>query len=211
MMLDAEWFHQKMRPALSASWWQRSFEPCQALCAELAPIIQAFTEEYCLGSDEPLLSKVANGLGFDRDFWQLLVGELFLFGAREFPEIESAPETLRCLLAPGTEDDMALPRECRAVIQQVHFGAHDLCFGRKYYRPERVGLNDLDDVARLSQYLDSIDPNQWTVDDLREVRNTVDDEERGEELEWAQQGFTAVQALYRHARACRNIIVCEVL
>ena len=46
LQLDAALFHQGLRPALAASWRERSFLPCRRLCDELRPRIEAFAERY---------------------------------------------------------------------------------------------------------------------------------------------------------------------
>src|SRR6266545_282958 len=93
-------FDAQIRRALAASWRCRSFEPCRPLCEALLPAAHSFAERYHLGPEEPLLAEVLRGLPFDREFWTHLAGELLWYGAAEIPEIETAPETLCCLLAP---------------------------------------------------------------------------------------------------------------
>src|SRR5947209_6384025 len=110
MLLDADLFKRRMSPALAASWRLRSFDPCRALCADLAPLALAFTAGLPTGPEEPLLCKVARDLPFDRHFWHLLVGELLLYAAAEIPEIQIAPATLCCLLAPGSYRQGAVSR-----------------------------------------------------------------------------------------------------
>jgi hypothetical protein len=211
MLLDADWFVRRMRPALAVSWRLRSFEPCQALCSDLAPAVRAFTLNFHTGPEEPLLCKVARGLPFDRRFWHLLVGEILFYSASEIPEIQVAPDTLCCLLAAGTYRQGVVPRACFSPIQQTHFGTGELLFGSRYYRPEHAGYNDPEDVTRLNAYLVAQDPDQWTPADLAELRDAADDEDRQEELEFARQCFEALRDLYRHASARGQVIVCENL
>jgi hypothetical protein len=211
MLFDAEWFSRKMTPALAASWRLRSFEPCRALCAELAATARAFMETFHTGREEPLLCKVAQGLPFDRQFWQLLVGELLLYAASEIPEIQIAPDTLCCLLAPETYRQGLVSRACFAPIQQAHFGARELVLGARCYRPEHVGYNDPDDVTRLSNYLAAQNPDEWTLAGLAELRDIGDDEERQEELDFAHEWFPELRALYQRVSACKQLVVCERL
>src|SRR5262245_39495050 len=145
LLPDAAHFRQAIHPALGGAWRRRSFEPCRPLCAALVPAAAAFAERYHTGHDEPLLAQVARGgVPFGRDFWRLLAGEVFLYGAASVPEILTAPDTLDRLLAPGQED---------SPIRQAHFGARDLVLGGGFYRPDAAGWNDTEDVARLADYL----------------------------------------------------------
>ena len=211
MLLDADLFFGRMSPALAASWRTRSFEPCRALCSELAPAVRAFAERFHTGPEEPLISSVPKGLPFDRHFWQLLVGELLLYGATEIPEIQTAPDTLCSLLAPGSYRQGLVARTCFAPIQQAHFGTRELLFGTRCYRPEHAGYNDVGDVARLAEYLASQRPEQWTVADLAELRDAGDAEELQEEVEFAREWFPVLCELYRRAVTRRQLIVCEWL
>lgn len=211
MLFDADLFSRRMSPALAASWRQRSFDPCRALCTELAPAALAFRDAFHTGPDEPLLCKVARDLPFDRHFWQLLVGEFLLYAAAEIPEIQIAPATLCSLLAPESYRPGALPRACFAPIQQAHFGTRDLFFGTRCYRPECAGYNDAHDVGRLCEYLAAQDPARWRLADLAELRDVADDEERQEELEFAREWFPALGEVYQRARAHGQLVICEVL
>jgi hypothetical protein len=211
MLLDAELFCRWIRPALAASWQCRSFDPCRALCSELAPVALAFMERFHTGPEEPFLCKVARGLPFDRHFWQLLAGELLLYAAAEIPEIEIAPDTLCCLLAPQNYRQGTVPRERFAPIQQAHYGSRELLFGARYYRPEHAGYNDMEDVARLSDYLAAQSAEAWSLGDLAELRDMTDEEERREELAFAREWFPALRDLYRRAATLGQVIVCETL
>jgi hypothetical protein len=211
LLIDASAFHNRIRPALAAAWLRRSFAPCQALCAELLPAARAFAERYHLGTDEPLLARVARGLPFDRDFWRHLVGEVLWYSAAEIPEFTSAPDTLCCLLAPERYLEKTRSRERFALIEQAHYGARDLIFGGGYYRPDHVGFNDTPDVERLADYLDSLDPQTWTVTDLALLEGIDSEEDRAEELEFVRDWFPALRDLYRRARDRKQVVVCEVL
>jgi hypothetical protein len=211
MLLDADWFSERLRPALAASWRQRSFQACRALCADVAPAALAFTERFHTGPEEPLVCKVARELPFDRHYWQLLVGELLLYAAAEVPDMQSAPETLTHLLAPGSYRQGSAPRTLWAPIQQAHFGKRELLFGPRGYRPEYVGYNDRQDVGRLADYLAAQPADRWTVADLAELRELADDEERREELEFAREALMALRELYQRAATYGQLVVCEVL
>jgi hypothetical protein len=154
---------------------------------------------------------VLEGLSFDRACWRHLVGEVLLYGAAELPELEIAPETLCCLLAPEPYREGIVPRERLAPIQQAHYGARDLVFGGGYYRPEHAGYNDSDDVARLAAYLAAVDPTRWRVADLANLREMTDETERLEELEFAREWFPALCELYQRAGECNRVVVCEMI
>ena len=206
---DALRFQEVLRPALAASWRQRSFAPCFNLGALLAPEVRAFQERYYLGQDEPLLSKLEE-LAFDRHLWRLLVGEVLLYAAAEIPEIPTAPETLTCLLAPDSFARTNPSREHFAPIQQAHFGTRDLTFGAAIYQPERTGYNDLADVTRLAAYLEAIDPQSWTTSDLEPLPELASDEDRAEELELVREWFAPLRGLYRQASERDQVIVCDI-
>jgi hypothetical protein len=211
MLLDADLFHGQIAPALAESWRRRSFEPCQAICRALLPRARELAERYHVGAQQPLLVRAAAGLSFDRDFWTLLAGELFLFGAAEVPELQTAPDTLCCLLAPQTYIAGELPREQFVPIQQAHHGTRDLVFGGRYYCPRNAGLNDLSDVRRLKQYLEAIDPAHWNVTDLGPLRDVADADDLADELEFAREWFPVLQALYRRAAEQRHVVLIETL
>jgi hypothetical protein len=204
LLHDAARFHQGIRPALSATWHRRSFEPARPLCAALAPAAVAFAERYRTGHDESLLAREARGatVPFDRNVWRLFVGEVLLYGAASVPELLTAPDTLAHLLAAG--EDNAAP------IRQAHHGSHPLVFGGGFYRPDAAGYNDVPDVARLAAYLAGVDAARWTVGNLAGLPD-LDDEERAEELEFAREVLPPLTWLYRDAREAGQVVVCEVL
>ena len=204
LLHDAAQFHEEIRPALTETWRRRSFEPCRSLCSALAPAAVAFAERYHTGHDEPLLARIArSSVPFDRDFWRFLVGEMLLYGAASVPEIITAPDTLLRLLAAG--EDETTP------IRQAHHGAHRLVFGGGFYRTEAAGYNDVADVARLAEYLATVDVSRWTVADLAGLRDFASDDERADELEFAREVLPPLAELYRGAHDARQIVVCEVM
>lgn len=210
ILLDGPMFHERIVPALAASWRQRSFAPCRALCAELRPAVEAFRAGFFAGGDDPLLTQVERGLPFDRRWWRALVGEVLLFGAAEVPELQTTPEALCCLLAPDQyRQERPVSREGFAPIQQAHFGSRDLAFGAAMYRPDQVGLNDRADTARLADYLAQVDPERWTAAGLAGLHGMTE-VDREEELEFVREWFPALRELYRGAATRAQVIVCEV-
>ncbi len=209
LCLDGETFTRHIRPALAASWRQRSFDPCRALCVELLPAALDYARRYHTGDEETLVSCVARGLSFDRASWRLLVGEVLLFAAAEIPEFPSNAETLCCLLAPESYRDGTTIREPFAPIQQALHGSRDLTFGTAVYRPEQAGYNDAGDVARLAAYLAAVRPESWTVDDLRELRGVDDEDDRADELAFVREWFPVLVELYQRAQTRRWVLVIE--
>lgn len=210
LLLNAGWFHERLRPALAASWRQRSFQPCQTLCIELAAAARAFAETYQVTVEGSLPAAVAAGLPFDRNLWRCLVGEALLYGAAETPEIQTAIDTLVHLLAPGGARFLDSRRDELASIQHAYFGSHDLHFGGVCYRPEHVGINDTSDILRLAKYLGSLDPGGWTTADLEGVACLTDEEQREAELDYVRECLRDLCRLYEGARDQGQIIVCEM-
>jgi hypothetical protein len=206
LCLDAETFLKRIRPALTASWRQRSFYPCRSLCIDLLAAAHEYSRRYHTGDEETLVARVADGIPFDRDYWRLLAGEVLLFSALEIPEFPSTAETLCCLLDPGRE---ASVREQLAPIQQVLRGSRDVTFGAAIYRPDRAGYNDPDDVARLAAYLSAVEPQRWAVDDLRPLGDLADDAERADELAFVYEWFPVLVELYQRAQAEQRVLIIE--
>jgi hypothetical protein len=209
MLFDAGFYSKEIQPALAESWARRSFDPCRRLSTLLTDAAHRFSEIYHTGPEEPLLLQVARDIPFDRRFWQLLAGEVLLFAATEIPEFPVCPETLGRLLAPGSPAREDLPRQEWPPIYQAHYGSRYLQFGARAYRPEQAGFSNVDDVARLADYLANLDPAQWSAAHLSPF--IEDNEARQEELEDARDWFPALCDLYTGARTGGNVMVCEVL
>jgi hypothetical protein len=207
--LDAETFLRRIQPALAASWRQRSFDPCRLLCHELLPAAHDYGRRYHTGGAESLVAQIIEGLPFDHACWRLLAGEVLLFAAVEMPEFPSNLETLCCLLAPEQSGRDELGREHFAPIQQALRGSRDVTFGAAVYRPEQAGYNDPGDVARLAGYLAGVQPQRWTVDDLRLLRDLGDDDERADELAFVREWFPVLVELYQRAQTERRVLVIE--
>jgi hypothetical protein len=210
-LLDERFFAAQIRPALAESWRRRSFEPCRDLCAQLLRAATQYAARFHLGAEEPLLRLVFRELPFDRHFWRLLAGEIFLFAALEIPEIQTAPDSFCCLLAPERYLQEDTPRSRFAPIQQVHHGSRDLVFGSALYRPDHAGWNSHADTVRLAAYLATLDPSVWKISDLAHLRNVNDDRERAEELAFLCDWFPALRDTYARAAAVGQIVICEAL
>jgi hypothetical protein len=210
LVLDGDFFERDVRPALAVAWRRRDFGSCRELCARLLPSARAYAERYHLADHESLLELVADrGLAFDRTYWRSLVGEVLLFTAAEIPELQTCPDTLCRLLAPGA-CDAALPREQLPPIRQAHEGSRDLTFGTAVYRPEHAGYNNAADVARLADYLAGIDPARWSVAGLG-AREGEDADDLPDELDFAREWFPVLAALYRRCRESGHVIIHETI
>ena len=63
----------------------------------------------------------------------------------------------------------------------------------------------------MATYLAEVRPENWTAEQLAALGGMADDEERADELELAREWFPALQALYRQAAECGQVIICELL
>ncbi len=205
LLLDDSFYRALIAPPLAASWKQRSFAPCAPLHETLKSRIEALRDRYFAGPNESLLARVIREMPFDRHIWRALVGEVLLIAAAEMPELQTAPETLRRLLAPERHGMESGPR---APIEQVHFGSRDLTFGGAIYRPEQVGCNDADDTARLARYLQALDSAQWTAADLAALPD-MDENDRVEELEFVREWFPSLRDMYFRASDTGQRVICE--
>jgi hypothetical protein len=211
LVLDPVVFQKQLVPPLASSWRQRSFAPCRSLCEELLPAARTFAESCGMGAEEPLLYRILGGLSFDQERWRTLVGEILTIAAEDIPDIETAPETLICLLACDHYCEEPVPRARFTPIDQILYGSRDLIFGSGFYRPEHAGINDVGDVTRLAGYLAAVDPGRWRPSDLAALRDLTDLSELVEELDYVRHWFPALQDLYRKANAAGQMIVCEEL
>jgi hypothetical protein len=203
---NAHFFENEVVPALAASWRERSFDPCRTLCRNLLPAVDSFRSQAWTGSQESLIGLAAGGLPFDWRYWSQLASEIILFGAAEIPEVYSDVELLSELVEPGRAGQASRPRQHFLSIEQAHWGSRDLVFGRKVYRPEHAGLNQIGDVIRLAEYLHQLDPTCW-----KPVSGALHPEEWEEIHECARQSLAELQSLYGRARARGQLIVHETL
>jgi hypothetical protein len=200
MAIPDKWFHERLSGSLRACWRQRSFAPAVEICRELAHSAQSFIQRGEEGTTPPLSLLVPQGLTFDADRWRTLAGELMFFGAAELPELETPLESYTAV--PGLK--MPYFRGDFTPIQQAILGSRDLHFGAGY-RPNHAGWNDLDDVARLRSWLDSIQPEKWTSAGL----NHVPEAERDDELAFLREWFPSLRDIYRHCAEANWVLVSE--
>jgi hypothetical protein len=207
LLLDPEELTGHIRPALAAAWRSRSFAPCRDLCAARLPRANEFAARYHLGADPPLLAKVVEGLPFDRAFWQHLVGELLWFCARAIPEVQTAEDSLVCLLAPGAPPFPGTPRQLLAPMQQAHRGSRDLVLGA-CYRPDYCGWSDAAETLRLADYLAAVPAASWRPDDLAALPD-LPAEDLADELEYARACLASLADIYLLAAQAGLVVVCE--
>jgi hypothetical protein len=132
-----------------------------------------------------------------------------VLGASSVPRLETAPRSLLALLAPGRLDRDS-PRDEFAPVEQVHYGSRDLHLGT-YYRPDHVGWNDADDIARLRAWMHGVDPGSWRADDLAKLDEFAEAGERDEELAYVKDWWPPLVDLYAGAQRRGEVIVCERL
>src|SRR6516162_5265496 len=188
MLHDPRRFYGLLAPALAASWRQRSFAPCVELRAALEKELWDFADANCIKREDIFLLRVRPNTRFDRDVWRILVGEMLLCAAADVPEIPTAAETLTRLLPAHPE------------LVQAHYGTRPLVFGGGWYRPDDASYNDCDDVARILESLQGLEPARWTTADLSGWREGEIDYERRDELEFARAALPPLCALYQRAK-----------
>lgn len=208
LLLDSGEFEGRLRPALAECRRRRSFKPFGDEAARLAAAARAYAYRYHTGASEPLLERVGRGLPFDTLLWRTLVGEVLLYAAADIPEFQTCAETLGRLLAAGLPRPGDVPREALPPVWQAHVGSRDLAFGAAAYRPESAGCHNAGDVARLSEYLDAVRPEEWAAESLRGLPG-VEDDDLVDELGFARDWFPALADVYRRAHSCGQVVVVE--
>jgi hypothetical protein len=207
MLHDAGLFESLIRPALAASWRQRSFAPWAELRKALTGDFVGYYVENHVPGVESILLRSGSELSFDKVTWRYLVGEVLLIAAAEAPEI-AVPEDTFCWILHRSAGEV-VPRSKFGYLEQALYGARDLVFGGGCYRPDHGGYNDEADVESLSKELKAFQPAHWTIADLAGLCDS--DEERRDELEFARACLQQVQGMYTHARAHGQIVICERL
>jgi hypothetical protein len=211
LAVDAELFQNRIRPTLAEIWRRRRFEHGRALCRELLPRARAYLRQSHPGEeDETLIARIAaEELPFDRACWRTLVGEVLLFSACEIPELQTNTDSLCWLVARASCPREPTVRSMLSAMEQVFLGSRDLTFGAAVYRPQQAGYNDRDDVARLADYLASLQPERWTVADLHDLPGLENAEERADELAFVREWFPMLVDMYQRAHAQRHVLVIE--
>ena len=165
--------------------------------------VRAFHDDYHGLAGKSLVEHVVDGLSYDPHVWRAVVGEVLIFAAEDLPLLRLSPATLCCLL-PAPAGDPA-----NNSMRQVLHGSRDLVFAGGCYRPDFAGFNDTDSVARLTAYLEAIDPAQWRPDDLAALPEFADEDERTDEIAFVRENWPDLVEVYRRSHRERCIVVCE--
>lgn len=190
---DAAFLHDRLTPALAASWQRRTFAPLAALAADLAPTFDAFAERFRLTADEQPLVRRADELPFDRRVWRHLAGELLLYAAADAPDVPDARAALADILGPDE------------VVRAAYHGRRELAFGGVPYRPGSAGINGAADVADLAAALAAVDVGAWSTGGLR----VESGDDAAEVLADARDAWATLAALYGAASRAGRVVVCE--
>src|ERR1700681_2443168 len=102
-VLELALFRDVLGPSLTRGYRQKSFALCQDLCQLLLARNPGIPKD-------ALIRAVLVGLPFDRTLWHGLIGECLIHGAVDIPRLQTAPETVCCLLAPDHYGKPDTPR-----------------------------------------------------------------------------------------------------
>jgi hypothetical protein len=195
LLHDAEPFG-RLRAALTACRRAGSFAPGREAFAALLPAAEQYAARAHLGPDALLLPRAADGLGFDRDRWRTLVGELLWLAAADWPLFPVSPPALERLLGPG--------------IRPALLGSRELVLGTPF-RPGMVGWSDPGEVAGLARWLTAADSAGWRPADLAGLPGLEGEDAEGldEELEVVRQSLADLTAMYSSAAAVGRVVVVE--
>jgi hypothetical protein len=169
-LLEETFFRWRLRPVLAECRRTQSFNACKPLCRELLK----------RSGDAPdsLMAQVSQGLAYQARTWQALIGELLAAGAEQTPRLSLNP----CLLCSIHGCAPERHRPGLTPVQQALYGAKEVDFGVGVYRPEHAGLNDSDDVRRLTAYLESVDPATWSRPAMVDTEDFADSQASWPEL-----------------------------
>jgi hypothetical protein len=187
---DADFFCQRLCPALGQSYRSRTFRPIGRLIEEIESQISAFADRYRLTEDERPMVLAYRKHAFSRSLWRHYAGELLLHTAADAPSFALAPDLLEQFLEPS-------------LVSQIHRGSRDVDFDGVVYRPEMAGLHGQSDVATLETQLAALDPSAWPVEAV------VRSDDPAEELAFARQCFVDLRAMIKSAHLRGQVIVCE--
>jgi hypothetical protein len=191
---EADFFRDRLGPALAECVRKRSFAPLRSLTNGVRANVEAGAIRDHLTPDEaPLFLRIAHER-FSRPLWRHVAGELLLHTAVETPSFPLAPELLSSFM----------PTE---LVERLHRGSRDVSFDGVPYRPDAAGLHDVNDVAELARTLSSIDAGTWSADRLAETPP----DDRADELDYARQRFRDLRAMFESARDAGLVLVCEEL
>lgn len=205
MLHDPELFLDRIVPAMSISWQRRSFKPCVELCQSLLPQAEDYCKRYFLKREEMLVYSVSLTMPFGRELWNLLAGELLLITARDIPTIPDGADSL-CGLT-SAEHPLPTDREQLNDMQKACYGAMDIAFGNKLFRPALAGWNPLSECKRLARHLDTVKLDASHQSYLSHQLQSVEDLE--DEIAVARECLAALRELYAEANRKDWIVLVE--
>ncbi len=206
---DPSFLKAQVIPAFTQSWRERTFEPVGELLDGLRAGMESFKQKFCLSDQEPVLAKLAGGVRFDRDAWEMALGEVLFFGARAAPDAPVSFHSLRYLLGSAAEEAPFTSRSDWPWIDRAILGSHAFRLGRGVYRPQDAGWNETAESADLLTKLQGVDVASWNIAQLRQLDASWDAEDLEDELALAGDALAGLRQIY--ADACRNqfAVVCE--
>jgi hypothetical protein len=211
LLHDSHFFEERILATFTLSWQSRSFTAVAEMVPLIRPGIASFTDKFRMGTDETVLEQVARGLQFDRDIWEMALGEALFFGAREAPESPISFASLRYLLGAQPEPDPLVGRSEWLWIDRAVLGSRTLRFGRASYRTQNAGWNSPQQVSLLAGEARSVDPAPWHASQLEKFDVTLDDEDRSDELALALQALQQIRSIYDRATEFGHVVVCEAI
>ncbi len=206
---DPRFFQTEIVPAFALSWKINSFEPVVAVAKQLEKDIATFSEKFRMGTDEPILDHVASGMKFNRDVWEMALGEALFYGAKEAPDSPVSFGSLRFLLGSRMREGELRARSEWPWIDRAVLGSRSLRLGRAVYRPQHAGWNLAMEAASLASEAQSVDPEKWLESDLELLDATMDDENRADELALAKDSLQGLSTIYDRATRLDYVVVCE--
>jgi hypothetical protein len=207
LLHDSHLFEGQILPAFAGSWQGKSFEPIVALARQLEPRIAAFGDKFRMGADKAMLELIARGMKFNRDIWEMALGEVLYYGARETPNAPVSFGSLRFLL--GSTGNVLTSRSDWPWIDRAILGARTLRLGRGVYHPQDAGWNSTAEAAVIAAEASRVDSEGWHEAALKQFDASLDEEDRADELALARDALQGIRAIYQQAVDSNFIVVCE--
>jgi hypothetical protein len=211
LLHDSLIFHRDIVPAFALSWQSRSFGPVVPLAKQLQGGIADFSEKFRMGTEEPTLAHLAEGMKFDRAVWEMALGEALFYGAKEAPDTPVSFGSLRFLLGSRKEFGELTARSDWHWIDRAVLGSRTLRLGRGVYRSQDAGWNQACEAALLAVEAQRVDPESWTEEQLKQFDSSLDDEDRLDELALAHDALQGVRTIYDRAARLEFVVVCEFI
>lgn len=162
-----------------------------------------------MGSDEPVVEQISRGMRFDRDLWEMALGETLFYGATEVPDTPVSFGSLRFLLGSRAHESLMAARSEWPWIERAVLGSRTFRLGRGVYRSQDAGWNGPAEAALLADKARVVDPASWRSEQLAEFDASLEEEDRADELALAQQALQQLRTLYQRATEFNYVVVCE--